>query len=381
MLVKRALRPWGTYVINIGDRYKDKRLLRIPDKVADSMEEIGFFLFQEAIWSKGNGMPRSEITHFRPDYEKILFFAQQDNYYFDLKAVKVPLADSTMERDKYPVGSINSISTGGINSRHSRTQVLMMNKERTMPDIGGFKHAGNNTSTVYSGKKVKNHDGLAYLGSVWKMEDVTWEAVWDISPQLGRFKQEYCETCNVLRSKDSMWKRCGKCHEYRFEKDEECKICKIRTNHEIMCSVCNKRVHSHWAMFPEALAERVIKSCCPEFVCAKCGAPVMPTYDDYKINTRPGHNTNTGRAGGNSDPNKGLHGSEWSKFRQLSYAVPTGYKSLCICKAEWHVGVVLDPFMGWGTTAVVAKKNSRNFIGCELDPLNIKASKQRLRLV
>ena len=42
-------------------------------------------------------------------------------------------------------------------------------------------------------------------------------------------------------------------------------------------------------------------------------------------------------------------------------------------------GVVLDPFMGAGTTAVVARKLNRNFIGIELNPEYIKIANKRLR--
>jgi DNA modification methylase len=42
-------------------------------------------------------------------------------------------------------------------------------------------------------------------------------------------------------------------------------------------------------------------------------------------------------------------------------------------------GIVLDPFMGAGTTAVVARKLERNFIGIELNPDYIKIIKKRLR--
>jgi DNA modification methylase len=39
---------------------------------------------------------------------------------------------------------------------------------------------------------------------------------------------------------------------------------------------------------------------------------------------------------------------------------------------------VLDPFMGAGTTAVVARKLNRNYIGFELNPKYIKIAKKRL---
>lgn len=42
-------------------------------------------------------------------------------------------------------------------------------------------------------------------------------------------------------------------------------------------------------------------------------------------------------------------------------------------------GIVLDPFMGAGTTALVARKLNRNFIGYELNPEYIKISETRLK--
>lgn len=41
-------------------------------------------------------------------------------------------------------------------------------------------------------------------------------------------------------------------------------------------------------------------------------------------------------------------------------------------------GVVLDPFMGSGTTAVVAKRLGRKFIGFELNPEYVKMARRRL---
>jgi DNA modification methylase len=41
-------------------------------------------------------------------------------------------------------------------------------------------------------------------------------------------------------------------------------------------------------------------------------------------------------------------------------------------------GIVLDPFIGAGTTALVARKLNRNFIGIELNPKFIEMAEQRL---
>jgi DNA modification methylase len=42
-------------------------------------------------------------------------------------------------------------------------------------------------------------------------------------------------------------------------------------------------------------------------------------------------------------------------------------------------GIVLDPFMGAGTTAVVAWKNNRNYLGFELNPSYIVIAEKRLK--
>jgi site-specific DNA-methyltransferase (adenine-specific) len=48
---------------------------------------------------------------------------------------------------------------------------------------------------------------------------------------------------------------------------------------------------------------------------------------------------------------------------------------LCGCPEN---GIVLDPFMGSGTTAIVAKKLMRKYIGCEINPEYIKMEERRL---
>jgi DNA modification methylase len=48
---------------------------------------------------------------------------------------------------------------------------------------------------------------------------------------------------------------------------------------------------------------------------------------------------------------------------------------IATCKED---GVVLDPFMGSGTTGVVCKKINRNFIGIELDTNYYNISKERI---
>jgi DNA modification methylase len=50
----------------------------------------------------------------------------------------------------------------------------------------------------------------------------------------------------------------------------------------------------------------------------------------------------------------------------------------CILAGSPENGVVLDPFMGAGTTALVAVKNNRNYIGFEINPEYIKIADKRI---
>ena len=57
---------------------------------------------------------------------------------------------------------------------------------------------------------------------------------------------------------------------------------------------------------------------------------------------------------------------------------PEAISDRCIFATTDKSDLVLDPFMGSGTTAVSAKKLGRNFIGIELNPDYIKMAEKRL---
>lgn len=87
----------------------------------------------------------------------------------------------------------------------------------------------------------------------------------------------------------------------------------------------------HFAMFPEKLITRPILAGCPDCICNNCG----------KIYKTPGELI--------SNP--------------------------CGCNAGFSGGIVLDPFIGSGTTGRVANKLGRNFIGIELNPEYIETAR------
>lgn len=67
------------------------------------------------------------------------------------------------------------------------------------------------------------------------------------------------------------------------------------------------------------------------------------------------------------------------KFRDAHFAVfPEELVKNCILASTKEQDIVLDPFMGSGTTACVAKKHGRAYLGIELVPKYIKIAEKQL---
>lgn len=68
-----------------------------------------------------------------------------------------------------------------------------------------------------------------------------------------------------------------------------------------------------------------------------------------------------------------------SKFRDTHFAVfPEKLVELCILAGCPEQGVVLDPFIGSGTTAVVAQRLGRRFIGIDSNPIYCQMARERV---
>jgi site-specific DNA-methyltransferase (adenine-specific) len=107
----------------------------------------------------------------------------------------------------------------------------------------------------------------------------------------------------------------------------------------------------HQATFPEALIEPPILATCPERICVQCDAAW----------TRPTRIV-------------GKQTSEGTRYMR-----EVGELRRCDCFAPSRPGVVLDPFMGTGTTAAVAERLNRDWLGVELNPSFSKLAEDRLR--
>lgn len=135
--IKQVLKPRGSFWLNLGDTYygsgkgagtpledakevyimdrssvpkqkhrsnwlQPKQLLGIPWRVASALQHDGWILRNCVIWYKPNHMPESVKDRLTKSYEFFFFLVKQRKYYFNLDAIREPLADSLLIRMEYP---------------------------------------------------------------------------------------------------------------------------------------------------------------------------------------------------------------------------------------------------------------------------------------
>jgi len=148
---------------------------------------------------------------------------------------------------------------------------------------------------------------------------------------------------------------------------------------------------AHFATFPQALVEPCIlaatsqKGCCPA-----CGAPWARVIESERKLTRPGkgskiyvdpegspYKEHGGSVIGNRDPK-----------RHCTETTTAGWLPTCDCPNpdpdrahnRTQPAVVLDPFLGSGMTAAVAKRLCRDYVGIELNEDYRPLIEKRLRV-
>lgn len=132
--VRRVLKKDGTLWLNLGDSYngsggdhkvggkndagfqsdimrgvqkkavstlKPKDLIGIPWRVAFALQDAGWWLRQDIIWSKPNPMPESVTDRCTKAHEYIFLLTKSAKYFYNADAVKEAASDATNSRDKY----------------------------------------------------------------------------------------------------------------------------------------------------------------------------------------------------------------------------------------------------------------------------------------
>lgn len=182
--VRKVLRPDGTCWLNLGDSYagywgdkkaraegrrssadtngwtngfnmnarpdfhtafdtakiKPKDLIGIPWRVAFALQEAGWWLRSDIIWSKGNPMPESVTDRPTKAHEYLFLLAKSERYYYDVDAIREPHATPIHA----PGNRFDPAKVAGPMSRNGHSQW-----ERDMSETWG-NPAGRNRRTVWT---------------------------------------------------------------------------------------------------------------------------------------------------------------------------------------------------------------------------------------
>lgn len=329
--VKKILKPHGNIFVVIDDSYSSNKGVNIPDKTLCLVPELfavrmvydlGFILRNKIIWAKkvniykerktvGNAMPESVRDRLAHTYEYVYHFVKEPDYYYNLDSVRTPVKERTISK---------------------MISVADRIKRGELPIT----------------PKSKFYDAF-------------------LEGNLDRFGTSVRLTLRFIPDKKDTNKADNVLPPYL----------PLGANPGDVIFVNTESFRgAHFAVFPTRLVEFLIKVGCPDQVCKKCGAPYQPVYTEVDVDT-------DWRFYG-ADESGEYHGHGIKDYESAKAQNPSdvkrrileslkkgkvfsGYRKTCNCNAGSEPGIVLDMFLGSGTTALVALKMGRRFIGIDLN--------------
>lgn len=115
--VKRVLKPTGSFWLNLGDSYQEKRLLGIPWRVAlELTDKQGWLLRNDVIWNKVKGGPDNAKDKLRNVHEYIFHFTLRKSYFYDVDSIR-----SNPKKSRVLNGAV--VSATGVSGVRYRRQI------------------------------------------------------------------------------------------------------------------------------------------------------------------------------------------------------------------------------------------------------------------
>ena len=367
------------------------------------IDEQGWILRNTIIWHKPNHMPSSVKDRFTNAYEPVFMLTKSKKYWFDLDAVRVPYSESGKQRRKYvlskfgsnpnnPMGKLSKGLRGGC-------EPIFLPEE---PHPIG-KNPGDVWKPYAVQERVKEwveyrnlpeiNEIKNYLNEWRKKRGLT---IKEIEEKLNSQAPHHWFNGEVYPSKED-WIKLKEILAFDDKYDEQMTQTFLKPaekqNHplgknpgDIWTIPTQSFPESHFAVYPEKLIEPMIKAGCPQWICKKCGKARKRIVEGKKQNSFNIRVRDVQKGRIKSSDRKASD-FEIKKYNEKQYGgigrLTVGWTD-CSCKVEgnkWKAGIVLDPFMGSGTTALVAKKLGRNFIGIDINPKYCEMARKRVAKV
>jgi len=330
--VRRVLRKDGTCWLNISDSYaanrsyqvkdskhvnvgnngrssvpdglKPKDMCLIPQRLVIALQDAGWWVRSDIVWSKPNPLPESVRDRPSRSHEYIFLLTKTRRYWYDADAI----------RRKARIGDLTNPSYRKRGKSDSRKKHVNISGIKCAPKNNGFFQA----------------------------ETANARSVWTFAT--GSFKD------------------------------------------------------AHFATFPQELVRRSVLAGCPEKVCRYCGKGWVREVESKAGVSKDCPKTQMSREARGQKGATGTVGQSGSG-RVDGYRKTLGFSPTCSCNAPhdgnpchhcgtegfrasvepcYSPGIVLDPFLGSGTTGLVALQLNRECIGIELNPEYAEMAEKRI---
>lgn len=404
--VRRCLRSDGTAWLNLGDSYIDKQLAGIPWRMAFALQDQGWFLRSDIIWAKGNPMPESvQGSHWSRhrvtihDYERLSglrYSTKRPNQDGTGDVPNVPTCEVSGSQEAIPAeregqsGSTNARRTSrsqgtpprvlSISARASEQSQVCADAEGQGNGQASYKEP---TSARTPGRGDRDSRGMVDdpgtaqtpLLLLQETEDAPDDGSCDTTEQ-GRssLAGEYSPGLPELQ-----FQEVRQDDPYLLVDCPGCPKCEPHNGYIFHLSA-GRPTKAHEYLFLLAKAERYYYDA--DSIREKAAVVFDPTYVSPKRDWRgigwpteeDGKARLTGNPVQNTAPQAPAAGrnkrSVWNintqPYKGAHFAVfPEKLIEPCILAGCPAGGTVLDPFLGSGTTARVAKRLGRKCIGIE----------------
>ena len=410
---KRVLKKDGTLWLNLGDSYaaggngggtkkqdsnrgtlalkgkpkkspagfKPKDLVGIPWRVALALQADGWYLRQDIIWHKPNPMPESVTDRCTKSHEYVFLMAKSPRYYFDSVAIAEPVTD--VIKYKNGLQQIQRESLAG--NEEIQRQQEGAKKESGVSKINGGQA---NTTEMETEPKREGVSSEVYggLSEIWETKRGSGQAHKDRQVQSDTKKISKVAEGQGMFGEGSSQKTGGD-EPNTLRPDsrsmggdtEESKLSLQDLSEE---ETINERPHN-------SIDER--RSAHSEQHSSGLSELQRSERKPHKSAITPGqtpHGKALKRMAGEKDPDYQTRNkrSVWTittkPFKEAHFATFPEDLIIPMVKAGCPKdGIVLDPFMGAGTTGLVAKKLGRSYIGIEINPKYIKIAEDRIKTV
>jgi DNA modification methylase len=359
--------------------YPRKSLCLVPDRFAIEMVNRGWVLRNENIWWKRNSMPSSAKDRFTVDYEKVFFFTKSNDiqYWTNQKTlqlvVKQPNGINGIENVDYeliPCTRCQVIKKSTANTGLNNKIPYQQNNPHLLRIVGDTKIPPEISESVGSPRarynRTEEQQSCTRCGGSGKIKTSLWEGHdYFYEPQYEPYTEQLDRWGGnkVVANGESQWDNGTGQETYRDRNLRPNSLGRMpRTVWDVTTSGYSE---NHFASYPIELCRLPILSSCPLYVCKKCGSPRERIMHSVTL-----HRTATNGCG-NGELSDGCCGD--SIHQQMGW-------SDCGCNVGFESGWVLDPFAGTFTTGEFCRKNNRNAVGIELQPLYKKMAVKRARL-